>query len=104
MGIKVKGLDKLNKRFDQLADNARRLANKKEVSFDVLFTDSFMRKYTNFANIDEFEKLSGFDYSDIESIPDSDLDKFVSDNTSFSKWSEMLGKATELYVASELTL
>lgn len=92
----------LSKGLKQLSDNAKKLSNKQSVSFDELFPNSFMQRYTKFSSIDEFELESRFDFNDVESIPDDELDVFVSENSSFSNWSDMLGKATEQYVARQL--
>lgn len=104
MSFKLKGLDKFSKELNKLSKNAEKISGNNQVSFNELFTNSFMSKYTDFTNIDDFVTNSGFDFSDLESIPDSDLDNFVSNNTSFSNWKEMLTKASEIWTVKKLGL
>ncbi|WP_028125181.1 hypothetical protein [Eremococcus coleocola] len=101
-GFKVKGLDKLEKQFKELEKNASKINGKNEVSFDELFTNNFMQKYTDFSTIDEFENRSSFDFSNLEQIDDMALDNFVSEHTTFSNWKDMLTKASELWTAKKL--
>ena len=43
-GIKITGLDKLQKQLKQMEKGAKELERTKQVSFTELFTPSFMRK------------------------------------------------------------
>jgi len=47
MGYKIKGFDELEKQLKDLGKRAEELDGEK-VSFDELFTTSFMKQYTNF--------------------------------------------------------
>lgn len=98
----ISGLDELQKELEQQIKNAGKLNGENEVSFNELFPDSFMKRYTNFDNIDIFEEKSKFNWKDIENIPDNELDSFVSKNTTFKNWEGMLNTATQLWVNKEL--
>lgn len=74
----------LEKKLENLSGN---------VPLDELLNSSFMRKYTQFQNAQEFVDSSSFDFSNIESIDSNDLDKFVSAHSKFSSWQEMLNQA-----------
>lgn len=105
MGFKIKGLDKLQKQLNQMEKATKKLERTKSISFDKLFTSSFMRKYTNFSSFDEFLDAGNFEVNsqeDFEAIPDDEMDQLVRDTTKFSSWEEMLTTATELYVVKEL--
>ncbi|MBG9981937.1 hypothetical protein HZY86_02280 [Aerococcaceae bacterium DSM 111020] len=100
--LDTSGLDKLKKDLDRQIKNAERLNGEHEVSFDELFPDSFMQEYTNFENIDYLEDKSKFNWKDISSIPDDELDSFVNRTTSFENWQEMLDEASQLWVNKQL--
>lgn len=106
-GIKITGLDKLQKQLKQMEKGAKELERTKQVSFTELFTPSFMRKYTHFSSFDEFLQSGGFkadSQEEFEAIPDEPFDRHVATVTTFSNWEDMLGKATELYTLKKLGL
>ncbi|WP_218915171.1 hypothetical protein [Caldanaerobius polysaccharolyticus] len=105
MDFKIEGLDKLQKKFEQIQKAAKELEKTKTVSFNELFTSSFMNKYTNFSTIDEFFEAGKFvinSQEDFEAIPDKELDAHVKNSTVFSSWNDMLSKATEIYISKNL--
>ncbi len=104
-GIKVKGLDKLEKELKQLQRNAEKLNQTKQVSFEELFTKSFMQKYTSFSSIDELLSAGGFSVEtneDFEAIPDKEFDEHIAASTKFDNWEDMLNEATSQYVSRQL--
>lgn len=105
MSFKIKGLDKLEKRLKEMEKGARELADKEQIPFSDLFTDSFMAKYTNFSTFEELLSEGGFtvnSQSDFESIPEDELDIHISKTTAFSSWKDMLEKATTDYCSKKL--
>lgn len=104
MSFKIKGLNEFQKELKKLSDNARNISKENVVSFDELFIDSFMQKFTKFPTINEFIEKSGFDFTQLELIHDSELDEFVNNNTNFSDWQEMLNEASELWTMRKLGL
>ena len=82
----------LEKKLENLSGN---------VPLDELLNSSFMRKYTQFQNAQEFVDSRSFDFSNIESIDSNDLDKFVSANTKFSSWQEMLNHAGAEWIQNQ---
>jgi hypothetical protein len=84
---------------------SKELDGKHQVSFDNIFTNSFMRKYTSVSNFDEFLTAGGFEVNseeDFEAIPDDDMDNYVRKSTEFSSWQEMLNTAGEEYALKKL--
>ncbi|MDT2686316.1 hypothetical protein [Enterococcus gallinarum] len=63
-----------------------------------------MQSYTNFSNIDEFVEKSGFDFSNMESIDENELDSFIKENSSFDSWNSMESKAAGLWTKKQLGL
>ncbi len=105
ISFKVTGFDELQKYFNQMGKAAKKLQGQKTISFDELFTFSFMTKYTQYESFDEFLKAGGFEVNsqeDFEAIPDADMDTYVSKMTSFRSWQNMLDKATEQYISKKL--
>lgn len=105
MGVKIQGLDQFQKELKRMEKAAKDLENTHSVSFNELFTSSFMRKYTNFTDFDVFLEAGNFivnSQEDFEAIPDSELDSHVSKTTKFSSWEDMLGKAGEEYTFKKL--
>lgn len=103
--MEFKGLDDLINKLDQTAKAAEELYGEHEVSFDELFTKSFMRKYTKFSTFDELLQAGNFTVNsqkDFEDISDDDLDDHVAKTTKFSSWEDMLGKASEIYTVNKL--
>ena len=103
--ISFDGLDQLQNELKKLEKAAERLNGKTEVSFEELFTESFMRKHTNYSSIDEFFEAGGFrirSNDDLDAIPELTLDAYVSKTTSFRSFQDMLDEAGEQYVLSQL--
>ncbi|WP_142919959.1 hypothetical protein [Peribacillus glennii] len=66
-----------------------KLEKKQTVSFEELFTDNFMSKYTNNSSIQDFFDKSPFEFKkndDFEKINKKELDKYVAKQTEFSTW------------------
>ena len=104
-GFKVDGLDDLERDLRNLQRNAQRMSGKQQVSFDKLFTRSFMRKYTRYSSIDALLEAGGFSVKtdkEFDAIPQKELDAHIAKTTDFGSWDEMLGEATEQYVLNQL--
>lgn len=102
--FKISGLDNLSRKLNSMQQAAKNIDGENSVPLTELFTDSFTQSHSNFNSFDEFAISSGFDFSDIESIPENELDTFISENTNFNSWKDMLSAATEKWVAKKLGL
>ena len=105
MGVKIQGLDEFQKKLKPMERVANGVGNTHSVSFDELFKNSFMRKYTNFSSFDEFLQAGNFTVNsqkDFEAIPDDEMDSHVSKTTKFSSWEDMLGEAGKEYTLKKL--
>lgn len=105
MSVKITGLDKLEKQLKQMEKGAKELSKTKHVSFEDLFSTSFMRKYTSFSSMDELLDAGDFkveSQEDFEAIPDDEFDKYIAANTKFKNWEDMLSEATSQYAAKKL--
>lgn len=104
-GFKIDGLDDLQRDLQRLQRNANRMGGKHQVSFDKLFTRSFMLKHTRYSSIDALLEAGGFHAKtnkEFEAIPQKELDAHIKKTTKFKSWNEMLGEATEEYALKQL--
>lgn len=104
MSFKIKGMKELERKLSQLSNSAKSLEGTNEVPLVELFSSAFMRKNTKFTSFEEFADNSSFDFTDLNSIPEKSLDQFVGETTKFSKWEEMLTKASEEWTLKQLGL
>lgn len=109
MGFEVEtnGIEEAQDALSDIADNAQELDGENEVGFGELFTDAFMRKYTEFGSIDKFFEESPWaveSEEDFAAIPEADLDDYVDEHTAFPSWEEMLGTAGEQWMVDQLGL
>lgn len=97
------GLDKLTKRFDELAKNASELNGTHEVLSSELFSQSFMLEHTNrkFSSFDNFVTAKFGDMA-FKDIPDDEFDQWVKESTDFDSWKDMQESAGESYVTKKL--
>ena len=103
MSSDFKGLDKLSNKLESMANNASKLSGDNQVSFNDLYPDSFMKKNTNYANIDIFLKDLGVTNKEsFEKLPQSELEKHVVQNTKFSSWHDMEEKAVGEYFSRKI--
>lgn len=101
----IKGLNDIQKQLKNIENGSRELAKKKSVSFNELFTDSFMKKYTDFPNLEAMLKTFGyndFTNEDFLAIPDEEINQKVSSSTKFDSWQAMIDKAAELYALDKM--
>ncbi|MEY8346438.1 hypothetical protein [Niallia circulans] len=103
MSKKNDGFDDLNKFLKDMEKKVEKASG--DVSFSVLFNDRFMKKNTDFNNIDDFFEKSPFEFEneeEFEKIDENELDKYVKENTKFNTWEEMMSEAGALYMAEQL--
>ena len=94
--IKVNGLDKIIKHFEKLEKRIRKIDDKYVLIVSDLFPPEFVKKNTKFSSMDEMFEKSGFavnSQKDFEKIPNDVWDKFISDNSKFGSWQDMLNAA-----------
>ncbi len=103
--IHMSGFKDMDDLLNHLSESAENLNEKRNVSFDELFTQSFMQNCSSFSSIYDLLKAGGFKVTcqkDFDKIPDSKLDNYIAKCTTYDSWEDMLDDATELYMLSEL--
>ena len=99
--LDLSGLEKFQQDLTRKVENF----NSKPKTFADIFDTSFMNTYTKFSNINDFFNNGGFSINskeDFENINETDLDKYVSENSSFSNWNEMQKTASVEYTKKQL--
>lgn len=99
------GLKKFMKNLENMSD----LEHGKDIPIEDLFTLEFMKRHTKSRNFREFLAESGLTNPEepitkevFEAIPGKKWDEYISKNTYFSSWNDMLRKAIEEYIKSNL--
>ncbi|MCR0569395.1 hypothetical protein MKC54_11125 [[Clostridium] innocuum] len=97
-------LDHLEQRF---SDIESKLDEYEEhgIPCEDLFSTSFMNQCSSFSSLEEFFASGGFEVkctSDIESIPENELDRHVASCTTFNSWEEMFDEARSQFMVNVL--
>jgi hypothetical protein len=105
MGVRSKGFKEFGKEIKKLQKRVEEASKPESVSFNILFHEGFMSKYTNFSSIDEFFEQSPFKVEteeDFEALDQTEFDKYVAEHTKFKDWNDMLSTAGQEHVAKKL--
>lgn len=103
--FKMTGVDRMTKKLEDLARNARELHGKHEIQFQELLSPEFLARHTRFRDAGELFEASGFrveSEEDFKAIPDEEWDEFINANTSFSNWEAMLSEAAKAWTSKKL--
>lgn len=102
---KIGGLEKLQKKLENLSKKAEEFDGKQSIPITELLTNSFIVKHTKFSSVEEMFNASGFKVEtpeDFAAIPDVEWDKFINSVSSFENWQNMLGAAGKEWVVKKL--
>lgn len=97
MGVQIKGLDALKKRFEKLQQNAQALDGTHEVKLVDMVTPAFVREHTGYSDLGALITASGLT-TDEFAADTSKIDGFIQSKTSFATWKEFLNAAKNEYV------
>lgn len=97
MGFEIKGLKELQKKMEALAET-------KSIPLPDLLTPRFVSACSKFASAQDMFDASGIEIGSEETLESNRdaLDQFLSQNTSFGSWSEMLSAAGTEYMKAKL--
>lgn len=94
------GLKEFSNALENISKEITDQSNKKSILFDEVLTKSFMSKNTPYTDFDDFLESGGFSVNsqeEFDSINENELDAFVSANTKFSGFQEMIDTAGHEY-------
>lgn len=98
--IKITGLDKLQRRLDDLQRRAKDLDGTHDLTFAELFPDSFMHRNTRFPSMQAMIDEAGIE--DGDDIQKPEWSSFVAHHTKFSSWHEMKSAAGQEWAKKRL--
>ncbi len=102
---KVKGLREVERALENKRRKGEELSGKREVGISELLTASFLRRHTRFSSVDELFEGSGFVVAcqeDFDRIPEDKWNAFITKETKFGGWKEMLEAAAAKWVERSL--
>ena len=105
--IKIEGLDNLQHELKKMQNKLEEVEGTRSVPMDELLNPDFMIRFTNFSSFDDLIEKSGYTVKteeDFERIPDKEWDEFISVNTQFSSWQDMLNLAGYEYFQQQLDI
>ncbi|WP_291567172.1 MULTISPECIES: hypothetical protein [unclassified Clostridium] len=106
MEINFEGFDDLQKDLDNMVKEVEELGDEIEVQLEELLVDDFMAKHTNYNSlqdfIDGFEEVYGISDITDEVIESKQWHEFVTKNTDFESWNDMITIASDEYVGNVL--
>lgn len=100
MSFEIKGLKEMQNKLESLATTS-------QVPLTEMLTPSFIVSCSRFTSVEELFDASGFQVNspeDFKAIPDNEWDSFISKNTSYQNWSEMLSAAAAQWTKAKLGL
>ena len=103
--FKITGLEEVNRKLEELERKANDIHGENIIQLSELLPAQFMIKYTDFKSLEEMFQASGFvveSSEDFKKIPEEDLNNFIKNNTQFSNWDDMIGKASMEWIARKL--
>lgn len=103
--FEMKGFENIKRKLEELKRKAEEIEGKNRIPFTELFPPGFMKRYSDFENIEELFDKSGFKVEseeDFEKIPDEEWDEFITGHTHFSNRQEMLNTATNEWIKRKL--
>jgi len=89
---------------DEMHERASSLG---DAGFEEVFTSAFMERYTDVESFEAFLAESEWDVSskaDFADVSESEFDEYVAERTRFADWEEMMGRASEEWMARQMGL
>jgi hypothetical protein len=99
MGFEIKGLKELQAKVGKLA-----ALDGKKIPLGELLTPAFVASASRFGSVQELFDASGFQVNkqeDLATIPADKWDQFISANTTYQSWSEMMSAAFAQWTARQ---
>ncbi|TOY70753.1 hypothetical protein DIS12_04680 [Leuconostoc citreum] len=98
MSFELRGLNEFEKKITNLTDKVESLQGNHEI----VITDDFVQSHSQFQSMSELLSEGGF--SSIEEADDKEFDRFISDKTDFSSWSEFQENLAQDFFNQQLGL
>lgn len=103
MSVEIEGLDDLEAELKGLAEGIERAGG--EIPMTDLFTDEFMKSFTQFDSLGAFFDGSPWSVrseSDFDAIPADEFDAYIEGSTNFDSWDTMVRVAGREFLLREV--
>ena len=103
--VTLNSIKEFKKALEKIDPQSKKLKSGGNIPLPDLFPDQFMKKYTDFANIERLLKVSGLQVTakmNLEKLNQKSLEETIQGRTMFNNWKEMLLKAGREYIATHL--
>lgn len=98
-------MDELTNQLNKMANGAKKLEQKKSLSFSEVFVDSFVQKHTQFQTMNDFWLKAGINSTEeFDAYPQEKLDAFTNQYSDSSTFQELFDKAVNEYISRQLGL
>jgi hypothetical protein len=101
----IQGMKELQKKLQDMSDNAKALDGEHSLSIDQLLSEEFLGKCSRFHSSDELIADSGLEMNTAEDF-DGPLSEgwnsYIRENTSYSSWKDMLTDAGKEWVTRQM--
>ncbi|AKP66792.1 hypothetical protein [Companilactobacillus ginsenosidimutans] len=102
MGFKKNSIS-LDRKLSLICNNASKLSDSTEITFDDLFPENFMKIHTSLDNVEEFlAPLNITTSEEFDQIPTEVLNKRVQESTNFDNWQDMRHSAWSDFLGERL--
>lgn len=94
------------KEYD-LLEKLKNLEKQGAIPLDKLFNKSFIKKKTIFEDYEEFLKKSPVLFNSVEEFKTIDkelLNEFISKNTDYLSWQDMINEASKIYMENKILI
>ena len=101
--VTLNSIKEFKKSLEKVDSQSKGLKSGSNIPLPDLFPDKFMKKYTDFANIERMLKVSGLEVTpkmNLEKLNQKSLEETIQGRTMFNNWKEMLLKAGREYIAT----
>lgn len=88
------GLDDFLDSLNNLQSSFEKVQGKHDVAVEDLFTDEFIQTHTKFDTFSDFWESANITSKSLNEVPSDQIDPFITENTNFSDFDEMLSVAT----------
>lgn len=102
--FEMKGMDKLQKRIEELKKSIKGIEGVKNVSLIELIPDNFIKRNSKFDSLQKMVDSSAIEINSNKDFESEKWNNFVKENTKFSSWEEMISTAHGEWVKRKLKL
>jgi hypothetical protein len=97
--MKIKGLEELEKKLQELQDKLDRLEQEHEVPLSEVLNDDFISRHTPYVSVTALFEAGGFRTGDLQ---EEKMDAFIRTVSRFQSWQDLVNAAAKEWSAKKL--